>query len=130
MQSGGLQKMRSSIAPGERVLGIVGHREDCKEPPGICLGLPSSQGSDPTVSRNCKSQLEPPVFYGLSVDWSDRSQIALFPQLVLRRIPLDCPWIAPICTIQVVQLGLVNWGLIGLVLNNFLRGKCVKNCFY
>ena len=62
--------------------------------------------------------------YGLSVDWSDWSQITLFPQLAhLRRIPLDCPWIAPVCTIQ-VQSGLVNWGLIGLVLSNFLRGKC------
>ena len=43
----------------------------------------------------------------------------------LRRIPLDCPWIAPVWTIQ-VQSGLVNWGLIGLVLSNFLRGKLIK----
>ena len=37
--------------PKELVLGIVGHREDCRESLSNLLGLPSSLGSNLTDSR-------------------------------------------------------------------------------
>ena len=37
--------------PKELFLGIVGHREDCLGSQSTRLGLPSSLGSDLTVSR-------------------------------------------------------------------------------
>ena len=56
LQSTGLQISRSRLRedcdnPKELFLGIAGHREDCMGSQSTRLGLPSSLGSDLTVSR-------------------------------------------------------------------------------
>ena len=56
LQSSGLQILRSRLRedcknPKEPFLGIAGHREDCMGSQSTRLGLPSSLGSDLTVSR-------------------------------------------------------------------------------
>ena len=56
LQSSGLQISRSRLRedcenPKEPFLGIAGHREDCMGSQSTRLGLPSSLGSDLTVSR-------------------------------------------------------------------------------
>ena len=55
-QLSGLQISRARLREDcdnskELVLGIAGHREDCRGSPSNCLGLPSSLGSDLTDSR-------------------------------------------------------------------------------